>query len=383
MSLIELGQMKYFEPSRRIRKNSDRSESYEIDLPRLDTNRNSIMQGIPKLPLKTLSLGSFFIFILHWLVKFEQVREHGSFYDLNIAVEKDFQPYGMKEPELFPVTGVRRIPKIIHQTWKDKMVPRKLTSWVKSWVKNHPDWEYWLWTDASAREMLADKYPWFLSTFDNYPENIRRADALRYFVLYEFGGVYADMDMESFKSIDPLSLKYSCFLGQEPYEHPVLDSNFEHIVINAIMGCRKNHPFMKKVMESLPDFSHMWNVLDSTGPHFLTLHYRQYQKNNLPPDVDDGVYLAPAEYFFPTIDPAKFFWMRTQCAKFDKLTNIQQKACKSLKVKGIKRTIPSISFATHHWIHTYLDLSITLKGPVEIHTVVPQVKIYKSSKTLS
>lgn len=372
--------MKCSESSRRFRKNSDRYEIYDIDPPHMEVGRSSTPQGLPRIPVKTITLGTFFIFTLHWLVKFEQIREHGSFHDLDIPVENGFQPYGLVKMEKFPDSGDVKIAKIIHQTWKNSIVPIKLITWVKSWVKYHPDWEYWLWTDESARNLIADKYPWFLDTFDNYSENIRRADALRYFVLYEYGGIYADLDMESLKSLNPLILKYSCFVGQEPYEHPILDSNFEHLVINAIMGCRKNHPFMLKVMKSLLDFSHMWNVLDSTGPHFLTLNYRQYVRDaNASPDDKDGVYLAPAEYFFPTIDPAKFFWMRTQCGRPHKLTSIQKNACKSLKIKGIKRQISSISFATHHWIHTYLDLSITLKGPVDIHTVVPQVKIYKQN----
>lgn len=51
-----------------------------------------------------------------------------------------------------------------------------------------------MWTDAKAREFIKDEYPWFLETFDNYPEPIQRADVIRYFVLAHFGGVYIDLD---------------------------------------------------------------------------------------------------------------------------------------------------------------------------------------------
>jgi len=38
------------------------------------------------------------------------------------------------------------------------------------------------------------RYPWFLETFDGYVYPIQRADAIRYFVLYYFGGIYIDLD---------------------------------------------------------------------------------------------------------------------------------------------------------------------------------------------
>lgn len=47
-----------------------------------------------------------------------------------------------------------------------------------------------------SREVLANivRYPWFLETFDGYPYPIQRADAIRYFVLHHFGGIYIDLD---------------------------------------------------------------------------------------------------------------------------------------------------------------------------------------------
>lgn len=39
-------------------------------------------------------------------------------------------------------------------------------------------------------QLIAEKFPWFLDTWFKYPYNIQRADVLRYFVLYEYGGIY-------------------------------------------------------------------------------------------------------------------------------------------------------------------------------------------------
>lgn len=334
--------------------------------------------------LKTLFGCCICITALNFVIKFEQIREHGDFANLEFPVSKkelqNYAPLYKTEFENFPTSGEFKIPKIIHQTWKNSEVPRKLITWIKSWMIKNPDYEYWLWTDESARKLIKERHPSLLKTFDSYTEGIRRADALRYVILYEFGGVYADMDVESLQSLDPMLRKYHCFVPQEPYEHPILYGNFEHLVINAVMGCRKQHPFLKELVDNLPYFSHMWNVLDSTGPHFLTSIYKRYtDKHILDSAAFDGVYLAPAEYFFPTIDPSKHFWFRMQCSKFSKLTELQKQACVTLKQKGGKRKPLNVSFTDHHWIHTYLDFRLSLKGPVDIHNIVPKVKIYREN----
>jgi mannosyltransferase OCH1-like enzyme len=87
------------------------------------------------------------------------------------------------------------IPKIIHQTFKNTSIPEHWTEPVAKCKELHPDYEYMLWTDESARDFIAEHYPLFLPTFDGYPYTIQRADVIRYFILNHYGGVYIDMDL--------------------------------------------------------------------------------------------------------------------------------------------------------------------------------------------
>lgn len=295
----------------------------------------------------------------------------------------NYPDFGITEVEELPADGPLKIEKIIHQTWRTTDIPHHYLQWIKTWVKNHPDWKYMFWTDASARKFISDKYSTLLQTYDTYVDNIRRADAMRYVILHEYGGVYADLDMESVLPLNSIVRKYSCILPQEPYEHPIIDSNFEHLVINALMACKARHPLMKKFIETLPMFSHMWNVLDSTGPHYATLIYRQYIDNtNLHPSSENGVYLAPAEYFFPSLDPTKFSYMKYRCLNlFESMSYIQKRACVSLKRKGLHRNPYPYSFTDHHWAHTYFTSRINWLSPVSIFDIVPRVHIY--NRTIS
>lgn len=291
-----------------------------------------------------------------------------------------YEDLGISEMEELPADGPIRMEKIIHQKWNTIDIPSTNLQWIKSWTKNHPDWKYMYWTDESSRKLIFDKYSYLLPVYDNYVENMRRADAMRYVILYEFGGVYADLDMESRLPLDAITRKYSCILAQEPYEHPLMDTGFEHLVTNAFMACKAGHPFMKQLIENLPRFAKMFHLLDSTGPHYINLIYNDYMQNiKFNSSGVNHVQLVPAEYFFPTIDPLKHDDMKKLClARFDSMPFIRQRACLSLKLRGVTRKPYSYSFAVHHWQHTYgPDFSHTRN--ISIFDIVPHAQIYTSS----
>lgn len=131
-----------------------------------------------------------------------------------------------------------------------------------------------LWTDASARDFVATNYPWFLDTFDGYTYPIQRADAIRYFVLYHYGGIYYDLDIGCLRPLDPL-LIYPVIL---PKTIPVG-------VSNDLMFAEKGHPFLEQTIHHLTTFDHSWvlnypTVMFSTGPMFLSAQYGLYTSSH-------------------------------------------------------------------------------------------------------
>ena len=156
-----------------------------------------------------------------------------------------------------------RIPKIIHQTWKTKEIPYRTyrKTWVDSWKKYHPDWEYRLWTDDDNREFIKAQYEWFLEIYDGYVVGIQKADAIRYFLLHYYGGLYVDLDYECLKNIEPLLDDYDIvfsYVGE--------DRSFERSVSNAIMASVKGNSFWLHVIEELAKRKNLNVVELSTGP---------------------------------------------------------------------------------------------------------------------
>lgn len=96
-------------------------------------------------------------------------------------------------------TPTATIPKIIHQTWKSHSLP----SWSKasSWKERNPKWQYQLWDDDEAAELVRSHFPRVWGIW-NRLRPVERADVFRYAMVFVHGGVYADLDVECVRPID-------------------------------------------------------------------------------------------------------------------------------------------------------------------------------------
>lgn len=183
-----------------------------------------------------------------------------------------------------------KIPRTIYQTWKTDEIPDYFQDLVASWKKNQSEFDFQLWSDEKNEQFIRDHYSDFLPIYLAYPHNIQRADAIRYFMLFHYGGSYVDLDILSIKNITPLIEDVDCFFGIESTAHNEI-YNTAAIASNAFMGCTKNHPFFEKILEELytqnissDDKNQL--VLHTTGPFMLNRVLSKY-------DLADIVLLDP------------------------------------------------------------------------------------------
>lgn len=155
--------------------------------------------------------------------------------------------------------------KIIHHQWKDSSIPPIFDKWYKQWKELYPEPEYKhiLWTDESARDLIAKHYSWFLPTYDNYDLNIKRADSSRYFILHHMGGIYADLDYEPLINFYDYLPKNQVGLVESPYL-------YNEKIQNSLMTSPKGDPFWIHVFQGLAQNADM-SVLHATGPKFLDM----------------------------------------------------------------------------------------------------------------
>lgn len=93
------------------------------------------------------------------------------------------------------------IPKIIHYCWLSKdPVPENLKKCMDSWKRKLPDYEFMLW---NFDRFDKNSSLWVQQAFDS-KKYAFAADYIRLFAVYNYGGIYMDMDIEVLKSFDSL-----------------------------------------------------------------------------------------------------------------------------------------------------------------------------------
>ena len=195
-------------------------------------------------------------------------------------------------------TDQTKVPKLIHQSWKNSTLPTKFQEWSQSCRGNNPDWEYVLWTDEDNANLVEKHAPWFLNTFKGFKSEIYRADAVRNFYMYVFGGVYADLDTECLLPYDSLFENYSTPVvphkqithshiaipngtpGRKAFLGEMHNPKDPHSGLpNAWMASTPGHPFWILPLESIEENIQEDVVPESlTGPDALFEVVKSYEK---------------------------------------------------------------------------------------------------------
>ena len=174
------------------------------------------------------------------------------------------------------------IPKIIHQTapadknkWKEDWYECQ-----KSWFKHFPnsEYEYILWSDEDLDNLIKKDFNWFYPIYKGYKKNIKRIDIARYFILYKYGGIYADMDYMCIKNFYDQLPPSLVSISESPYK------NNEYLQ-NALIASNINNKFWKYVIREAINRKDSYSILYSTGPKLLSdIYYKNKNMVNVLPE---------------------------------------------------------------------------------------------------
>lgn len=231
------------------------------------------------------------------------------------------------------------IPRIIHQSWKSSTVPEQFRRFQERWRVLHPGYEYRLWTDEDNAAFVRDEFPNLLGLYRSFSREIYRADLVRCLYLARFGGIYADLDIEPLRALDPFLARASeCWLGSEPECHALKRLGRARMACNAVMGSAPGHPFWARMideMRSRANGPHRTDPVQVTGPIALDAAYRKH-------GADLGVSLAEPDAFFPLPD------VNGQPLPLSRSEKLHYQRMLEL------RRYPTSSWGVHHWAHTWI-----------------------------
>ena len=162
------------------------------------------------------------------------------------------------------------IPMVLHQTWKTREIPESFRQWADSW--NNSGVSRRMWSDEDNRALVRDVFPELLNFYDELWHNILRVDLIRYVILFEHGGIYADLDVELLRPISQLlasassaSSSVSVILGLEDDASGTIDI--------SVLASVKGHPLwlraLRRAVLAVAD-ENIHDVLQITGNRMFT-----------------------------------------------------------------------------------------------------------------
>lgn len=139
-------------------------------------------------------------------------------------------------PENLRLSDTMLIPKTIHYCWfGGSPIPDKYKNWMESWKKFCPDYEIIEWNENNY-DVTKNKY-----MYDAYKAKKWGfvPDYARLDIIYNYGGIYLDTDVELVDSLDEL-LYQKGFVGFESNRHVNFGSGF---------GAQRGNKTIKSLME--------------------------------------------------------------------------------------------------------------------------------------
>lgn len=237
------------------------------------------------------------------------------------------------------------IPRVVHQIWRNEVVPKEWTRLTRSWVEHNPDWGYRLWTDRAVEAFVCEQYPELYATYAGLTYDIQRADLARYLILHGCGGVYADLDLECLRPLSELLADREFVACREPIEHAKSRGGGE-IIGNAFLASVPGHGLLEAVVKEIAlkarAITLHIEVLGSTGPDLLTRIARDY----LGPDVG----IADSRVAYPFVNEAP------------ELSLLRRGGKRGEELR--RRLVAEGTWAVHYWANSWVrNLAGELRNP--------------------
>ena len=230
--------------------------------------------------------------------------------------------------------SINLIPKKIHYFYDDVNFYRKgkkhtqLRMCYTSWKRYCPDYEICLWTPQNEEILKIIRSSEFIKKKYEEKNWAFVSDFVRAYVLYQYGGIYLDTDVELLKNFDEfIHHKFFCSI-----EGDILFG--ENIPEPAVMGSEKNHPLLleiiqiykgyeifneknpianviaQKALKKIYGFNKinyvesakksLSSLYDKTVPNKICKDFMLYKGQRPWEDVKKEVAIYPSEYFCPS-----------------------------------------------------------------------------------
>ncbi len=191
------------------------------------------------------------------------------------------------------------IPKIIHYCWFGRNpLPESAKKCIASWRKFMPDYQIKEWNE--------DNFDVNIIPYTKQAYEAKKyafvSDYARFWILYHYGGLYFDTDVEVIKSIDDIVAK-GAFMG---IEVPSKNGEMPMVAPGLGLGSESKMPFYEKALEAYSHLSFL-NEDGSLNQKTIVLYNTELlvaegmRATNAIQQVA-GIWIYPVDYFNPLND---------------------------------------------------------------------------------
>lgn len=241
-----------------IRKISDQQKKIlsPENLP-LNLNKDSII---------LITAGVIGVEIYHQLENMQLPKDQKIFWSAFILNELESWKFLFSKPlpNDLKISTEPLIPKIIHYCWVGKNpIPKEYQNYIEGWRKLCPDYEIICWNEKNYD---IEKHSYMKQAYEAEKWSFV-TDYMRKDIIYQYGGIYLDTDVEMIKRPDEL-LYQDGFCG---IEFAADNSSFK-VNVGLGFGARKKFPLIKKMCEVYDgeDFNFRERKFMKIGPDYET-----------------------------------------------------------------------------------------------------------------
>lgn len=153
------------------------------------------------------------------------------------------------EPRRQEESPAHRIPRTIHQTFASRKLPARMYRALSTWIDLNPEFSYRFSDDEDCRQLIRSEFDLeVLRAYEALPKGAFRADLWRYCALFQYGGVYADLDTICLSPLRLLIQETDEFIVPRAVANP-------HSLFNAFLCATPRHPFMASAIERAVDLT--------------------------------------------------------------------------------------------------------------------------------
>ena len=233
------------------------------------------------------------------------------------------------------------IPRIIHQTWKDKNLPPiiyKLVSENISFLKQN-GYELMFWTDEMILKLISEEYPNFYNIYKLARTGVQKGDIARIILVYHYGGIYIDLDVLILKDFAELLDMNSnkLYITYEPSGQTNALYNSDKYICNAFFAANKKNNMLKVILNNIPEYIKTYGEnIFAKFDIFGGAYFKSIIEDPATAIFKDDVYIIDDRELFYPINDLKFDDMPFTVGDWTKLK----------KGEYGKDTI-----MVHYWIH--------------------------------